>query len=290
MRRYAADVPYPVSGPVPHPLSHTCSQGTRHLRRMAAHPEAARGLVLFTMWERQIIAGCHTSLDSHIRSNINTAMTACVIAYAMLRTSASHTGKQLIMIISALQTYYVYMYVCIYVYISLYIYIYTHIYICNISLSIKIYIYIYIHTYMCIYIYIYMYIYIYIYILYLKCQASLQSLLRRHGPFVVRAGGPSHSDRKLRVHGKGSIWTSIFGIPEPYCTPLPCFVGVIIWKTTVKPHFRNWPLVADPLTPQSLFFSSVATSTRGPSLKHWCTWWFYQQCQRSATDMGGNRK
>ena len=39
------------------------------------------------------------------------------------------------------------------------------------------------------------------------------------------------------------------GIPEPCCTPLPCLLGVILRKATVKPHFRNRPLVADPLKP-----------------------------------------
>ena len=58
------------------------------------------------------------------------------------------------------------------------------------------------------------------------------------------------SDRKLRVHGKGSIWKICFGgIPEPCYTPLPCAFGPLFERSTVKPHFRNWAFLADPLKP-----------------------------------------
>ena len=46
--------------------------------------------------------------------------------------------------------------------------------------------------------------------------------------------------RKDPAGNSGSIENVVFlGIPEPCCTPLPCFVVALVGGKHVKPHFRS---------------------------------------------------
>ena len=72
------------------------------------------------------------------------------------------------------------------------------------------------------------------------------------------------TDRKLRVHGKGSIWKQLFWIPAPCCTPSPCVFSGRNLKANTKPHFRNRPFVADPFkTSQEI--AAASPSPRPPA-------------------------
>ena len=54
-----------------------------------------------------------------------------------------------------------------------------------------------------------------------------------------------HREMPLRIHDDFP-WRSRASLHT-----LALFLLVIFWTTTVKPHFRNWPLVVDPLRPPS---------------------------------------